>query len=228
MQIIRQALHSVDAVGQIAGGVPPAVMGGVTGQDGWPLLSHRRSDSDVGSSRTSHNMFDGALFLVCDKIVPGLAMAARSLAVIYPRFFCFHVRPGSRAACGIKKSPRIRQLLCGGKVDRMKAAGRAPLTMRRAHMHFGTASTSRWWSLWENADCRVLRLCIRLLRAGIDCRCRTSEYASRSSSNAWMPIGKMIDKKSQVVALSRFRWHQRNPQPPCIGRGCAAGIRSLG
>ncbi|NMJ16977.1 phosphogluconate dehydratase, partial [Salmonella enterica subsp. enterica serovar Anatum] len=79
-QIIRQALHSVNAVGQVAGGVPAMCDGVTQGQDGMELsLLSREVIAMSAAVGLSHNMFDGALFLgVCDKIVPGLAMAALS------------------------------------------------------------------------------------------------------------------------------------------------------
>ncbi|ENT7433414.1 dihydroxy-acid dehydratase, partial [Shigella flexneri] len=65
----------------------------------------------------SHNMFDGALFLgVCDKIVPGLTMAALSFGHL-PAVFV----PSGPMASGLpnKEKVRIRQLYAEGKVDRM-------------------------------------------------------------------------------------------------------------
>ncbi len=97
-QIIRQALHSVNAVGQVAGGVPAMCDGVTQGQDGMELsLLSREVIAMSAAVGLSHNMFDGALFLgVCDKIVPGLAMAA--LFWSFTRDFC-SVRPdGERPA----------------------------------------------------------------------------------------------------------------------------------
>ena len=76
--IIRKALHSVNAVGQVAGGVPAMCDGVTQGQDGMELsLLSREVIAMSAAVGLSHNMFDGALYLgVCDKIVPGLAMAA--------------------------------------------------------------------------------------------------------------------------------------------------------
>lgn len=62
-------------------------------------------------------MFDGALFLgVCDKIVPGLVMAALSFGHL-PSIFI----PSGPMASGLanKEKVRIRQLYAEGKVDRM-------------------------------------------------------------------------------------------------------------
>ncbi len=97
-QIIRQALHSVNAVGQVAGGVPAMCDGVTQGQDGMELsLLSREVIAMSAAVGLSHNMFDGALFLgVCDKIVPGWRWP-RSLWS-FTRDFC-SVRPdGERPA----------------------------------------------------------------------------------------------------------------------------------
>jgi phosphogluconate dehydratase len=77
-EIIRKALHSVNAVGQVAGGVP-AMCDGVT--QGTPGMELSLFSRDVIAMATavalSHDMFAGALMLgVCDKIVPGLLIGA--------------------------------------------------------------------------------------------------------------------------------------------------------
>ncbi|EFX7686930.1 phosphogluconate dehydratase, partial [Shigella flexneri] len=79
-EIIRKALHEANAVGQVAGGVPAMCDGVTQGQDGMELsLLSREVIAMSAAVGLSHNMFDGALFLgVCDKIVPGLTMAALS------------------------------------------------------------------------------------------------------------------------------------------------------
>ncbi|XPE41648.1 dihydroxy-acid dehydratase [Shigella flexneri] len=78
--IIRKALHEANAVGQVAGGVPAMCDGVTQGQDGMELsLLSREVIAMSAAVGLSHNMFDGALFLgVCDKIAPGLVMAALS------------------------------------------------------------------------------------------------------------------------------------------------------
>ncbi|MEN1424330.1 dihydroxy-acid dehydratase, partial [Pseudomonas aeruginosa] len=91
----------------------------------------------------SHNMFDGALFLgVCDKIVPGLTMAALSFGHL-PAVFV----PSGPMASGLpnKEKVRIRQLYAEGKVDRM-----ALLESEAASYHapgtctfYGTANTNQ-------------------------------------------------------------------------------------
>ncbi len=63
----------------VAGGSPAMCDGVTQGQDGMEPLLSREVIAMSAAIGLSHNMFDGALYLgVCDKIVPGLTMAARS------------------------------------------------------------------------------------------------------------------------------------------------------
>jgi phosphogluconate dehydratase len=76
--LIRQAAREAGAVAQVAGGVPAMCDGVTQGQPGMELSLFSR---DVIAMSTgialSHNMFDAAVYLgICDKIVPGLLMAA--------------------------------------------------------------------------------------------------------------------------------------------------------
>lgn len=143
-EIIRKALHSANAVGQVAGGVPAMCDGVTQGQDGMELsLLSREVIAMSAAVGLSHNMFDGALFLgVCDKIVPGLAMAALSFGHL-PSVFV----PSGPMASGLpnKEKVRIRQLYAEGKVDRM-----ALLESEAASYHapgtctfYGTANTNQ-------------------------------------------------------------------------------------
>lgn len=70
---IKAALHSVGAIGQVAGGVPAMCDGVTQGQDGMELsLLSRDVIAMSAAVGLSHNMFDGALYLgICDKIVQG-------------------------------------------------------------------------------------------------------------------------------------------------------------
>src|SRR5262245_34458860 len=78
--IIREAAAEAGGIAQVAGGVPAMCDGVTQGQPGMELSLFSRDliamSAGVG---LSHNMFDAAVFLgVCDKIVPGLVIAALS------------------------------------------------------------------------------------------------------------------------------------------------------
>lgn len=164
-EIIRQALHSVNAVGQVAGGVPAMCDGVTQGQDGMELsLLSREVIAMSAAVGLSHNMFDGALFLgVCDKIVPGLAMAALSFGHL-PAIFV----PSGPMASGLpnkEKSVFVSYMRKEKWTEWRCWSRKPPLTMRRAPVPFTAPPTPTrwWWSLW-GCSCRVLRLCIRMRR----------------------------------------------------------------
>src|SRR5438270_13876361 len=66
------------ATAQVAGGVPAMCDGVTQGQPGMELsLFSRDVIAMAAAIGLSHNMFDAAVYLgVCDKIVPGLVIAA--------------------------------------------------------------------------------------------------------------------------------------------------------
>ena len=78
--LIKQAVHEVGGVAQFAGGVPAMCDGVTQGQPGMELSLFSRDVIALATAvALSHDMFDGALYLgICDKIVPGLAIAALS------------------------------------------------------------------------------------------------------------------------------------------------------
>ena len=115
--LIKEACCEAGAVAQFAGGVPAMCDGVTQGQPGMELSLFSRDVIAMASAvALSHDMFDGALFLgVCDKIVPGLVMAAASFGHL-PAIFV----PAGPMTSGLPNAEkaRIRQLHAEGKVDR--------------------------------------------------------------------------------------------------------------
>ncbi|MBE0439689.1 MAG: phosphogluconate dehydratase [Gammaproteobacteria bacterium] len=115
--IIKQAANKAGGVAQFAGGVPAMCDGVTQGQAGMELSLFSRDVIAMSAAiGLSHNMFDGALFLgICDKIVPGLLIAALSFGHL-PAVFV----PGGPMPSGLpnKEKVRIRQLYAEGKVGR--------------------------------------------------------------------------------------------------------------
>jgi phosphogluconate dehydratase len=115
--LIKQACREVGAVAQFAGGVPAMCDGVTQGQPGMELSLFSRDVIAMASAvALSHDMFDGALFLgVCDKIVPGLVMAAASFGHL-PAIFV----PAGPMTSGLPNAEksRIRQLYAEGKASR--------------------------------------------------------------------------------------------------------------
>lgn len=205
--IIRNALHSVNAVGQVAGGVPAMCDGVTQGQDGMELsLLSREVIAMSAAVGLSHNMFDGALYLgVCDKIVPGLVMAALSFGHL-PAIFV----PSGPMASGLpnKEKVRIRQLYAEGKADRQ-----ALLEAEAASYHapgtctfYGTANTNQMVVEFMGMQLPGSSF----IQPDAPLRKALTEAAARQvtrltgNGNEWMPMGKMVDEKvivNGIVAL---------------------------
>lgn len=78
--IIKAAVRSVGGTAQVAGGVPAMCDGVTQGEAGMELSLFSRDVIALAAGiALSHQTFDAAVFLgVCDKIVPGLVIAAQS------------------------------------------------------------------------------------------------------------------------------------------------------
>jgi phosphogluconate dehydratase len=115
--LIKEAARDAGAVAQVAGGVPAMCDGVTQGQPGMELsLFSRDVIAMAAAISLSHNMFDAAVFLgICDKIVPGLVMAALSFGHL-PAVFV----PAGPMPSGLPndEKARIRQLYAEGKVGR--------------------------------------------------------------------------------------------------------------
>jgi phosphogluconate dehydratase len=116
-EIIRETARLVGATAQVASGVPAMCDGVTQGQAGMELSLFSR---DVIAMATavglSHDMFDAAVYLgVCDKIVPGLVIAALTFGHL-PAIFI----PAGPMTSGLPndEKSRIRQLYAEGKVGR--------------------------------------------------------------------------------------------------------------
>ncbi|GLQ36872.1 phosphogluconate dehydratase [Rhizobium albus] len=115
--MIREAAREAGGVAQVAGGVPAMCDGVTQGQPGMELSLFSRDVIAMSAGiGLSHNMFDAALYLgVCDKIVPGLMIAAMTFGHL-PAIFV----PAGPMTTGLPndEKARIRQLYAEGKVGR--------------------------------------------------------------------------------------------------------------
>ncbi|MEM9197282.1 MAG: phosphogluconate dehydratase [Pseudomonadota bacterium] len=115
--IIRDAARAVGATAQVAGGVPAMCDGVTQGQPGMEMsLFSRDVIAMAAGVALSHNVFDAAVFLgVCDKIVPGLVIAAASFGHI-PAVFI----PAGPMPSGIPndEKAKVRQQFAAGEVGR--------------------------------------------------------------------------------------------------------------
>jgi phosphogluconate dehydratase len=116
-ELIREAARAAGATAQVAGGVPAMCDGVTQGQAGMELSLFSRDVIALSAAvALSHNMFDAALFLgICDKIVPGLLIAALTFGHL-PAIFV----PGGPMPSGIsnEEKAKVRQLHAEGKATR--------------------------------------------------------------------------------------------------------------
>ena len=114
---IRDAARRSGATAQVAGGVPAMCDGVTQGQPGMELsLFSRDVIAMAAGVGLSHNCFDAAVFLgVCDKIVPGLVMAAATFSHI-PTVFL----PAGPMTSGLPndEKAKVRQRFAAGEVGR--------------------------------------------------------------------------------------------------------------
>ncbi|ABD54870.1 phosphogluconate dehydratase [Jannaschia sp. CCS1] len=118
-QKIKDAARGIGATAQVAGGVPAMCDGVTQGQVGMELsLFSRDVIAMAAGVALSHNTFDAALYLgVCDKIVPGLVIAAATFGYI-PALFV----PAGPMVSGLPndEKARVRQQFAAGEVGRDK------------------------------------------------------------------------------------------------------------
>jgi len=142
--LIRKAAEDMGATAQVAGGVPAMCDGVTQGTASMDLsLFSRDVIAMAAAVGLSHNVFDAAVFLgVCDKIVPGLVIAAQTFGHL-PAVFL----PAGPMTSGLPndEKARVRRDFAEGKVDR-----RALMEAEMAAYHgpgtctfYGTANTNQ-------------------------------------------------------------------------------------
>ena len=143
-KIIREAARKAGATAQVAGGVPAMCDGVTQGQPGMELSLFSRDVIALAAGvALSHNTFDAALYLgVCDKIVPGLIMAAATFGHV-PAVFV----PAGPMTSGIPndEKSRVRNLFAEGKATRaeLMAAEMASYHGQGTCTFYGTANTNQ-------------------------------------------------------------------------------------
>lgn len=115
--LIREAARKAGATAQVAGGVPAMCDGVTQGQTGMELSLFSRDVIALAAGvGLSHNTFDSTLYLgVCDKIVPGLVMAAATFGYL-PAVFL----PAGPMTSGIPndEKAKVRQKFAVGEATR--------------------------------------------------------------------------------------------------------------
>jgi len=142
--LIRDAAREAGGTAQVAGGVPAMCDGVTQGEPGMELsLFSRDVIAMAAGVALSHNTFDAAVFLgVCDKIVPGLVIAAQAFGHL-PAVFL----PAGPMTSGLANDEKaeIRQQFARGEVDRaaLLAAEMAAYHGPGTCTFYGTANTNQ-------------------------------------------------------------------------------------
>ncbi len=202
--LIKEAAREAGGIAQVAGAVPAMCDGVTQGQPGMELSLFSR---DVIAMATaiglSHNMFDAAVYLgVCDKIVPGLVIAALSFGHL-PAVFV----PAGPMTSGIPndEKSKVRQLYAEGKV------GRAELLEAESKSYHGPGTCTFYGT--ANSNQMLMEIMglhtpgASFINPGTPLRdALTKEAAKRALAitqlgNAYTPVGKMIDERSVVNGI---------------------------
>ncbi len=143
-ELIREAARRHGATAQVAGGVPAMCDGVTQGQIGMEMSLFSRDVIALAAGiALSHNTFDAALYLgVCDKIVPGLIMAAAAFGHI-PAVFV----PAGPMTSGLPNDAKtkVRNAFVDGKATReeLMAAEMASYHGPGTCTFYGTANTNQ-------------------------------------------------------------------------------------
>lgn len=199
--LIRQAASEVGGVAQVAGGVPAMCDGVTQGQPGMELsLFSRDAIAMAAGIGLSHNMFDSTVYLgVCDKIVPGLMIAALTFGHL-PAVFV----PAGPMTSGLPndEKSRIRQLYAEGKV------GRAELLEAESKSYHGPGTCTFYGT--ANSNQMLMEIMgfhmpgASFINPGTPLRDALTKEATKRAlaitalGNEFTPAGEMIDERSIV------------------------------
>ena len=142
--LIRDAARAMGGTAQVAGGVPAMCDGVTQGQVGMELsLFSRDVIAMAAGIALSHNVFDSTVYLgVCDKIVPGLVIAAATFGHL-PAVFL----PAGPMTSGLPndQKAKVRQKFASGEVgrDALMASEMASYHGPGTCTFYGTANTNQ-------------------------------------------------------------------------------------
>ncbi|MCP4316300.1 MAG: phosphogluconate dehydratase [Hyphomicrobiales bacterium] len=202
--LIRTAAQEAGGVAQVAGGVPAMCDGVTQGQPGMDLSLFSRDVIAMSAAiGLSHNMFDAAAYLgVCDKIVPGLVIAALTFGHL-PAVFI----PAGPMTSGLPndEKTRIRQLFAEGKV------GREALLDAESKSYHGPGTCTFYGT--ANSNQMLMEIMgfhlpgASFINPGTPLRNALTKEATRRAlaitalGNEYTPAGVMFDERSVINGL---------------------------
>ena len=202
--IIKAEARKSGATAQVAGGVPAMCDGITQGQQGMELSLFSRDVIALAAGvALSHNTFDCAVFLgVCDKIVPGLVIAAQTFGHL-PAVFI----PAGPMVSGLPndEKSRIRQQFAAGEIGRGELM---QAEMKSYHgpgtcTFYGTANSNQM--LMEFMGLHLPGA--SFVNPGTPMRDALTRAAVRRAlaitalGNDFRPAGKLLDEKAYVNGI---------------------------
>ncbi|MCP4381899.1 MAG: phosphogluconate dehydratase [Hyphomicrobiales bacterium] len=228
--LIKKAARAAGGVAEVAGGVPAMCDGVTQGQAGMELsLFSRDTIAMAAAVGLSHDMFDAAVYLgICDKIVPGLLIAALSFGHL-PAVFI----PAGPMPSGLPNPERskARQLYAERKItwdDLLEVEARsyhAPGTCT----FYGTANSNQM--LMEIMGLHIPGASFvnpnTPLRDALTQLATARALAITAQGNAYTPVGVVIDERAIVngVVGLHATGGSTNHTLHLVAAAKAAGIR---
>ena len=201
---IRAAARSAGGTAQVAGGVPAMCDGVTQGQTGMELSLFSRDVIALAAGvGLSHNVFDSAIYLgVCDKIVPGLVIAAATFGYI-PGIFV----PAGPMTSGLPndEKAKVRQQFATGEIgrDALMAAEMASYHGPGTCTFYGTANTNQM--LMEFMGLHMPGTSFvnpgTALRDALTVAATERALAITGLGNDYTPVSDVLDEKAFVNGL---------------------------
>lgn len=202
--LLKAAINRAGGTAQVAGGVPAMCDGVTQGQTGMELSLFSRDVIALATGvALSHNTFDAALYLgVCDKIVPGLVMAAASFGHL-PGIFI----PAGPMTSGIPndEKAKVRQRFATGDATRaeLMAAEMASYHGPGTCTFYGTANTNQM--LMEFMGLHLPGASFvnpgDPLREALTLAAAERSVAITSLGNDYRPVADILDEKAFVNGM---------------------------
>jgi len=201
---IKEAARRAGATAQVAGGVPAMCDGVTQGQVGMELSLFSRDVIALATGvALSHNTFDSVLYLgVCDKIVPGLIIAAATFGYL-PGIFV----PAGPMTSGLPNDEKshIRQQFATGEVgrDKLMEAEMASYHGPGTCTFYGTANSNQM--LMEFMGLHLPGA--SFVNPNTDLRDKLTEAAAERAAsitglgNAYTPVCDILDEKAFVNGI---------------------------
>lgn len=201
---LKEYIAKAGHVAQMAGGVPAMCDGITQGQEGMDLSLFSRDTIALSTAiALTHQVFDGALMLgICDKIVPGLLMAALRFGHI-PTVFV----PAGPMSTGISngEKAKVRQAFAKGEVGQEALIN----TEMKAYHEKGTCT---FYGTANSNQMMVEIMGLQLpgssflhpdhpLRAPLNELACQRVCAMTAQQSEFMPLAQMLDERSLVNGM---------------------------